>query len=173
MHSEFGVRALARVAGLETAGRPYLGVIHIWDVHMPRRYPARFDSRRFGRDVYERALAGFDPWLGTLLSLVGDETLVVFTGDHGENTRLEPRTLRLLPMSYIPRSTQACGLGGFTSASTDASGSIASSPSPGPSPSPGRSEVRDCGAQAALRQRSSGPHPANQVAERFHQASRL
>ena len=94
VHSEFGVRALARVAGLETAGRPYLGVIHIWDVHMPRRYPARFDSRRYGRDVYERALAGFDPWLGTLLSLVGDETLVVFTGDHGENTRLEPRTLR-------------------------------------------------------------------------------
>jgi arylsulfatase A-like enzyme len=77
VHSEFGVRALARVAGLETAGRPYLGVIHIWDVHMPRRYPARFDSRRYGRDVYERALAGFDPWLGTLLSLVGDETLVV------------------------------------------------------------------------------------------------
>ena len=94
VHSDFGVRALARVAGLETAGRPYLGVIHIWDVHMPRRYPARFDSRRYGRDVYERALAGFDPWLGTLLSLVGDETLVVFTGDHGENTRLEPRTLR-------------------------------------------------------------------------------
>ena len=94
VHSEFGVRALARVAGLETAGRPYLGVIHIWDVHMPRRYPARFDSRRYGRDVYERALAGFDPWLGTLLSLVGDETLMVFTGDHGENTRLEPRTLR-------------------------------------------------------------------------------
>ena len=82
------------MAGLETAGRPYLGVIHIWDVHMPRRYPARFDSRRYGRDVYERALAGFDPWLGTLLSLVGDERLVVFTGDHGENTRLEPRTLR-------------------------------------------------------------------------------
>ena len=94
VHSEFGIRALARVAGLETAGRPYLGVIHIWDVHMPRRYPARFDSRRYGRDVYERALAGFDPWLGTLLSLVGDETLMVFTGDHGENTRLEPRTLR-------------------------------------------------------------------------------
>jgi arylsulfatase A-like enzyme len=94
VHSEFGVRALARVAGLEAAGRPYLGVIHIWDVHMPRRYPARFDSRRYGRDVYERALAGFDPWLGTLLSVVGDSTLVVLTGDHGENTRLEPRTLR-------------------------------------------------------------------------------
>ena len=36
----------------------------------------------------------FDPWLGTLLSLVGDSTVVVFTGDHGENTRLEPHTLR-------------------------------------------------------------------------------
>jgi arylsulfatase A-like enzyme len=94
VHSEFGTRALARVAQLEMAERPYLGVLHIWDVHMPRRYPASFDRRRYGRDAYERAIAGLDPWLGTLLSLVGDSTLVIFTGDHGENTRFEPHTLR-------------------------------------------------------------------------------
>ena len=94
VHSEFGTRALARVAQLEMAERSYLAVLHIWDVHMPRRYPPAFDHRRYGRDAYERAIAGLDPWLGTLLSLVGDSTLVVFTGDHGENTRLEPHTLR-------------------------------------------------------------------------------
>jgi arylsulfatase A-like enzyme len=94
VHSEFGTRALGRVAQLEMADRPYLAVLHIWDVHMPRRYPPSFDRRRFGRDAYERAMAGLDPWLGTLLSLAGESTLVVFTGDHGENTRLEPRTLR-------------------------------------------------------------------------------
>ena len=94
VHSEFGTRALARVAQLETAERPYMGVLHIWDVHMPRRYPPAFDHRRYGRDAYERAIAGLDPWLGTLLSLVGDSTFVVFTGDHGENTRLEPHTQR-------------------------------------------------------------------------------
>ena len=94
VHSEFGTRALARVAQLEMAERSYLAVLHIWDVHMPRRYPPAFDHRRYGRDAYERAIAGLDPWLGTLLSLVGDSTLVVFTGDHGENTRLEPHTQR-------------------------------------------------------------------------------
>ena len=94
VHSEFGTRALARVAQLEMAERSYLAVLHIWDVHMPRRYPPAFDHRRHGRDAYERAIAGLDPWLGTLLSLVGDSTLVVFTGDHGENTRLEPHTQR-------------------------------------------------------------------------------
>jgi arylsulfatase A-like enzyme len=93
VHSEFGARALAQVARLETCDRPYLAVLHVWDVHMPRRYPSSCDSRRYGRDAYERAVAGIDPWLGTLLAGVGDSTLVVFTGDHGENTRLEPRTL--------------------------------------------------------------------------------
>jgi arylsulfatase A-like enzyme len=94
VHSEFGARALAQVARLETGEVPYLAVLHIWDVHMPRRYPASFDNRRYGRDAYERAFAGIDPWLGTLLAGIGDSTLVIFTGDHGENTRLEPRTLR-------------------------------------------------------------------------------
>jgi arylsulfatase A-like enzyme len=94
VHSEFGARSLARVARLEAGDRPYLAVLHVWDVHMPRRYPASFDNRRYGRDAYERALAGIDPWLGTLLAGVGDSTLVIFTGDHGENTRLEPHTLR-------------------------------------------------------------------------------
>ena len=94
VHSGFGARAIAQVERLEAGQRPYLAVLHIWDVHMPRRYPASFDRRRFGRDAYERAFAGVDSWLGELLEAAGDDTLVVFTGDHGENTRLEPRTLR-------------------------------------------------------------------------------
>jgi arylsulfatase A-like enzyme len=94
VHTEFGARALAKVEQLEAGARPYLAVLHVWDVHLPRRYPASFDHRRFGRDAYERAFAGIDPWLDRLLTGLGDSTLTVFTGDHGENTRLEPRTLR-------------------------------------------------------------------------------
>ena len=72
---------------------------------MPRRYPASFDRRRFGRDAYERAFAGVDSWLGELLGAVGDDTLVVFTGDHGENTR--PRAGR-----FGDRSSTAGRFGG-------------------------------------------------------------
>jgi arylsulfatase A-like enzyme len=51
VHSGFGARAIAQVERLEAGQRPYLAVLHIWDVHMPRRYPASFDRRRFGRDA--------------------------------------------------------------------------------------------------------------------------
>jgi arylsulfatase A-like enzyme len=82
VHSGFGARAIAQVERLEAGERPYLAVLHVWDVHMPRRYPASFDRRSFGRDAYERAFAGVDAWLDGLLAATG------------ENTRLEPRTLR-------------------------------------------------------------------------------
>ena len=45
VHSESGGEAIARVAQLEMAERPFLAVLHMWDVHMPRRYPASFDPR--------------------------------------------------------------------------------------------------------------------------------
>jgi len=93
VHDEWGSRLVERVRAYAQAAEPYFGVVHVWDVHGPRRYPARFDARRFGRDVYERSLAGIDEWIGRVLDAAGKDTLVVLTGDHGQNTRLEPRTL--------------------------------------------------------------------------------
>ncbi len=94
VHSEWGRRTVARIAGLAAGSGPFLAVLHVWDLHMPRRYPARLEHRRYGRNAYERALAGVDEWLRAVLEAAGDSTLVVLTGDHGENTLLEPRTLR-------------------------------------------------------------------------------
>jgi len=94
VHSAWGERLLDRVRDSAAAATPWLGVVHVWDVHTPRTYPPEFDSRRFGRTAYERSFAGIDPWLGRLFEAAGLDTTIVLTGDHGENTTLEPRSLR-------------------------------------------------------------------------------
>ncbi len=94
VHSAWGERAVERVRAAAGAGRPFFGVVHVWDMHTPRTYPRALDHGRYGRNAYERSLAGVDPWLGRLLAAAGDDTVVVLTGDHGENVNLEPRSLR-------------------------------------------------------------------------------
>ncbi|HYM64629.1 MAG TPA: sulfatase-like hydrolase/transferase, partial [Gaiellaceae bacterium] len=93
VHDEWGSHLVERVRASAEAAEPYFGAVHVWDVHGPRRYPERYDARRFGRDVYERSLAGIDEWIGRVVDAAGRDTVVVLTGDHGQNTFLEPRTL--------------------------------------------------------------------------------
>ena len=90
VHSEWGDQAVATLRALE---RPFFGLVHVWDVHTPRKYPRSFDSRRHGRNAYERSIAGIDAWLGRMREAAGD-AVVVLTGDHGENLFLEPPSLR-------------------------------------------------------------------------------
>ena len=93
VHGEWGARFLDRVRENAEGTQPWLGVVHLWDLHTPRRYPSSFEHRRFGRNAYERALAGIDPWLARLFEIAGQDTTIILTGDHGENTTLEPRTM--------------------------------------------------------------------------------
>ena len=93
VHSAWGERLLERLRADAHAGSPFFGLVHLWDMHTPRTYPRELDRREFGRNTYERSLAGLDRWLGRAVEAVGDETLVVLTGDHGENVNLEPRSL--------------------------------------------------------------------------------
>jgi len=90
VHSDWGEQAVAKVRELE---RPFFGLVHVWDAHTPRKYPRSFDRRRYGRNAYERSLAGIDAWLGRMREAAGD-AIVVLTGDHGENLFLEPPSLR-------------------------------------------------------------------------------
>jgi arylsulfatase A-like enzyme len=90
VHSEWGEQAVAKVRELE---RPFFGLVHVWDAHTPRKYPRSFDRRRYGRNAYERSIAGIDAWVGRMREAAGD-AIVVLTGDHGENLFLEPPSLR-------------------------------------------------------------------------------
>jgi arylsulfatase A-like enzyme len=94
VHGPWGERVVARVREDAAGDRPFFGVVHVWDMHTPRSYPRVFDEPRYGRTAYDRSLAGIDAWLGRLADAAGDDTLLILTGDHGENVNLEPRSLR-------------------------------------------------------------------------------
>ena len=112
VHGEWGARFLERVRENAEGKQPWLGVVHLWDLHTPRKYPRSFEHRRYGRNAYERALAGIDPWLARLFETAGPDTTIVLTGDHGENTTLEPRTLRQQELAPPhPREAPGRGLG--------------------------------------------------------------
>ncbi len=94
MHSPWGAESLEQLAQLAAADRPFFALVHLWDAHTPRSYPAEFEDRRHGRNAYERAIAGMDAWIGSAVEAAGPDTVVVLTGDHGENIVFEPHNLR-------------------------------------------------------------------------------
>lgn len=63
--------------------RPWFLLLHIWEVHRPFRSPPDF-RKRFDRAGYEATVAAADEYLAPVLDGLGDDTLVVVTGDHGE-----------------------------------------------------------------------------------------
>ena len=72
---------------------PWFAFLHLWELHKPRKVAQGFDSKRFGSDLYERAVSSLDPELERLLELVGDDTIIVLHGDHGENREVVRQSL--------------------------------------------------------------------------------
>ena len=64
---------------------PWFIFLHLWEIHKPRQVSAKFDSKRFGVDPYERAVSSLDPELGRLFELAGKDATIILHGDHGEN----------------------------------------------------------------------------------------
>jgi arylsulfatase A-like enzyme len=62
---------------------PWFMLLHIWEVHRPYRSPPHFEKRK-DRAGYEAAVAATDQWLEPVFRLAGDDSIVVITGDHGE-----------------------------------------------------------------------------------------
>ena len=93
VHSGWGDDAVATVRELGAGEQPFFALVHVWDVHTPRSYPRSFDRLRYGKNAYERSLAGIDGWVGRMREAAGD-AVVILTGDHGENLFLEPPGLR-------------------------------------------------------------------------------
>lgn len=65
---------------------PWFVYLHLWEVHMPRQVNPKFDSQEFGRSTYDRAISSVDARLGELFDQLGEDDLILITGDHGEKT---------------------------------------------------------------------------------------
>ncbi len=91
LHTEWGDMLLER---LRTGfyREPWFMVLHLWELHPQRQVLPEFAGQEFGTDEYDRAVSGLDAQLGRLFGQVGDNTLIAFTGDHGE--KLETETYR-------------------------------------------------------------------------------
>ncbi len=63
---------------------PWLLLLHVWEVHRPYRAPPDF-TKRWDKAGYEAAVAATDEWLAPIFEACGDNTIVVITGDHGED----------------------------------------------------------------------------------------
>ena len=72
------------VARLRTFPEPWFGLLHLWELHHPRRVTPQFNNAAYGRNVYDRAVSSLDYQLGRLLAQLPQETVLVFTADHGE-----------------------------------------------------------------------------------------
>jgi arylsulfatase A-like enzyme len=75
------------------AESPWFLYLHLFELHEFAVVPRAFNRRRFGNTSYERALVALDNTrLSRLLEIIGPETLVILTADHGE----------LVPRFHLP-----------------------------------------------------------------------
>lgn len=64
---------------------PWFVYLHLWELHTVRRLLSECDNSRYGSNLYERSVSSIDRKLGELLGSLPENTLVVLSGDHGEN----------------------------------------------------------------------------------------
>lgn len=63
---------------------PWFLLLHIWDLHRPRYVLPECARPECGTTSYGRALSSVDTYLGSLFAQLPENTLIVLTGDHGE-----------------------------------------------------------------------------------------
>ena len=103
---------------------PWLMLLHIWEVHRPYRAPPDF-TKRWDKAGYEAAVTAVDEWLEPVFEAAGDNTIIVITGDHGEDypdTPFEQKLIRAARKSrksfklskwfpYLDKKFQALAVG--------------------------------------------------------------
>lgn len=63
--------------------KPWMMLLHIWEVHRPFRPPPDH-VKRWDRAGYEAVVSASDERLGPILDALDEDTIVVLSGDHGE-----------------------------------------------------------------------------------------
>lgn len=67
---------------------PWFFYIHLLDIHgTARGFPENFNNEKYGMNQYERMVSAMDEWLGKIFQKINfEDTLVVLTADHGNDT---------------------------------------------------------------------------------------
>jgi arylsulfatase A-like enzyme len=91
IHNGYGMRVVDKLDELNESRRPWFYFVHTCELHPDRQCDPRFQSRRYGRDFYDRCLSSVDYHLGPIFEAVDwVNTAVVVFGDHGDNLLWEP-----------------------------------------------------------------------------------
>lgn len=91
IHNGYGERCRFKLEQLNRSRRPWFYFIHTCELHPDRQCDPRFQSRRYGRDFFDRSLSSVDYHLGPIFDSVDwNNTVVVVFGDHGDNLLWEP-----------------------------------------------------------------------------------
>lgn len=83
---------------------PWFMMLHIWEVHRPYRAPPDF-TKRWDKAGYQAAVAATDEWLKPVYEACGDNTIIVITGDHGEDYPDTPFEQKLIRLARKSRKT--------------------------------------------------------------------
>ena len=83
---------------------PWFFLLHIWEVHRPYRAPPDFE-KRWDRSGYEAAVTATDEWLAPLFDALPERTIVVITGDHGEEFPETPFQHKMIRVARRSRET--------------------------------------------------------------------
>jgi arylsulfatase A-like enzyme len=92
------------VAKMRSFVEPWFMLLHIWEVHRPYRSPPDFTKRK-DKAGYEAAVAATDEWLGPVFEVTGNNTIVIITGDHGEEYPAGPVQFQMVRAARRARRT--------------------------------------------------------------------
>lgn len=87
---------------------PWFMLLHVWEVHRPYRAPPDF-TKRWDKAGYQAAVTATDEWLTPIFDACGDNTIVVITGDHGEEYPDTPWEQKLIRVARKSRKTFKLG----------------------------------------------------------------
>jgi len=76
---------------------PWFSLVHFWELHEPRQVLIDFDKEEFGENTYDRAVSSIDQYIGRLAEAVGEDTVIILTGDHGERVDEKTKPETILP----------------------------------------------------------------------------
>ena len=96
------------ISKMRSYAEPWFMLLHIWEVHRPYRSPPNFEKRK-DKAGYQAAVHATDEWLAPVFEAAGDDTLIVVTGDHGEQYPSSPLQFQMLRVARRSRRTFRLG----------------------------------------------------------------